>query len=291
MILNNDRLRVEIADLGTIYRGARFDWTGFITQVTLDGKHSFCTPESLVAGEGTGGIGLCNEFGIFRPIGYDDARPGEQFPKLGIGLLTKPDDKPHDFAAPYKIQPFPVRMKLEGGGVVYEVDPLPCRGYEAFLRKTIRLQDAALEISYELKNVGKWTIRTHEYNHNFIAIDGRPPGPRYRLRLPKHMAPFSIQSPLCMEGGEVCWCAGVGTPFLTSAPGPYPPIDGPFWELIRQPDGVGLRETVSVPAEHFAIWCTPHLIGPEVFITINLKAGAKMTWTRRYEFFAGVKAG
>jgi hypothetical protein len=35
VILSNDRLRVEIADLGTVYQGPRFDWTGFITQVTL----------------------------------------------------------------------------------------------------------------------------------------------------------------------------------------------------------------------------------------------------------------
>jgi hypothetical protein len=287
MILENERLRVEIADLGKVYGGARFDWTGFITQVTLDGKHSYCVPESLKAGEGTGGIGLCNEFGIFRPIGYDDARPGEKFPKLGVGLLTRPDAGPHDFAAPYAIEPFPMRMTGGADRVVYEVDPLPCRGYEARLRKTIQLAGAGFDVVYELENVGRWPIRTHEYNHNFVAIDGRPPGPGYSLRLPKGIVPIAVTPPLTLEGRDVLWSAGVTSPFLNPAPGPYPHVEGAFWELTRQPGGVGLREIVNFPPEHFAIWCTPHLIGPEVFIAINLKAGGRMSWTRRYEFFSG----
>src|SRR5688572_25534831 len=85
--LISDRLRVDIATPGSsTYAGSRFDWTGLITQVTLDGRHTFCGQEAT-DGTGTGGIGLCNEFGIFEPVGYDDARVGDQFPKLGIGLL------------------------------------------------------------------------------------------------------------------------------------------------------------------------------------------------------------
>jgi hypothetical protein len=285
VILHNDRLEVEIADLGTAYQGARFDWTGFITQVTLDQTHTFCAPESLRAGEGTGGIGLCNEFGIMKPIGYDDARPGEQFPKLGVGLLTKPDDAAHEFFRPYRIEPFAVRIKPEADRVVYDIEPLPCRGYEARLRKTVQLHDAAFDVVYELENVGARAIRTHEYNHNFIAIDGRPPGPGDLLRLAKDVALADVPPLLSIEGRDVRWRDKTPVPFLCPAPGPYPQIDGPFWELTYEPGGVGMRETVNVPAEHFGLWCTPHLVGPEVFVTIDLQPGARMTWTRRYGFF------
>ena len=41
ILLCSDRLAVAIARPGTIYRGTRFDWTGFITQVTLEEKHIF----------------------------------------------------------------------------------------------------------------------------------------------------------------------------------------------------------------------------------------------------------
>lgn len=105
--LSNDILTVEIADLGA-YKGTRFDWTGFITQVTLEqGKHMFCVPESLVPGQGTGGIGLCNEFSISRAIGYDDAEVGEWFPKPGVGLLQKQEDAP--IFLPEVIRSFPLR--------------------------------------------------------------------------------------------------------------------------------------------------------------------------------------
>src|SRR4030043_185045 len=88
--IHSDQLAVEIAQPGSLYSGPRFDWTGFITQVTLvspEGtRHTFCVPESLEPGKGTGGWGLCNEFGNDKAIGYTDAQPGAAFPKLGICL-------------------------------------------------------------------------------------------------------------------------------------------------------------------------------------------------------------
>ena len=48
--LHSDRLTVEIASPGTLYQGTRFDWTAFITQVTLDNQHTLCVPESYEPG-------------------------------------------------------------------------------------------------------------------------------------------------------------------------------------------------------------------------------------------------
>lgn len=45
--ISNQRLKVEIALPGTQYHYSRFDWTGFIVQITLDDKHTFCTSESF----------------------------------------------------------------------------------------------------------------------------------------------------------------------------------------------------------------------------------------------------
>ncbi len=286
MILHNDRLRVEIADLETVYKGSRFDWTGFITQVTLDQAHTFCAPESLQADEGTGGIGLCNEFGIFQPIGYDDAKPGEQFPKLGVGLLTKPDDAPYAFFLPYKIEPFPVQIKLEADRITYDIEPLPCRGYEARLRKMVQLSGTALDIVYELENVGTHPIRTHEYNHNFIAIDGHPPGPGYLFRLANGVNLIKVPPVLRVEGCELRWKENVTGPLASEATGPHNRIENPFWKLTYEPIGACVLSSVNVPVGYFNLWFTPRLICPEVFVTIDLKPGARTTWTRHYEFFS-----
>jgi hypothetical protein len=287
VILHSSRLAVEIADLGTTYQGTRFDWTGLITQVTLDGRHTFCQPESLVKGRGTGGIGLCNEFGVFYPVGYHDAEPGETFPKIGVGLLTRPTLDHHDFAINYEMKPFPVRVKQSDSRVVYEMDPLPCRGYETRLRKTVQLSESGIDIFYELKNVGTKAIHTHEYNHNFVSIDGSPSGPAYLLRLAKGIAfaPDEFSPLLTHSDGDVRWKSNVVENFLSPAPGAFK-VTGPAWELIHEPSGVGLRETVDFPIAHFGLWCAPHLIAPEVFITIDLSPGELQTWTRHYDFFA-----
>jgi hypothetical protein len=93
LTLFNPKLHVTIAHPDLVYTGLRFVWTGFIMQITLENKHTFCTPESLHSSEGTSGIGLCNEFGNLHALGYKEAQPQEQFMKIGVGLLRKPDEE------------------------------------------------------------------------------------------------------------------------------------------------------------------------------------------------------
>lgn len=51
--ISRGRLDVEITEPGERYSGSRFDWTGFVAQITLDGKHTFCGSESEVEGVGS----------------------------------------------------------------------------------------------------------------------------------------------------------------------------------------------------------------------------------------------
>lgn len=105
IVLSNERLSVEISYPGEKYNGSRFDWCGFITQVTLDGKHTFCVKESLDSRKGSGGCGLCGEFGIREPVGFDETPVGEYFPKIGVGLLKRPDMEDYDFFRKYEVKP------------------------------------------------------------------------------------------------------------------------------------------------------------------------------------------
>ena len=185
IVLRSDRLMVEIAQPGSVYSGTRFDWTAFITQVTLDKTHTFCVPESLTPGQGSGGVGLCNEFGIEEVIGYDEAQPGDPFPKLGIGLLARPDDAPYNFFRPYEIvAPFPIHVTTNATQATFIVEPLECRGYAVRLTKTVTVEGAGMTIAYALENVGEKPVVTTEYVHNFMGIDGLAIGPDYRLRMP-----------------------------------------------------------------------------------------------------------
>jgi hypothetical protein len=291
--LYSNRLEVEISQPGAAYSGTRFDWSSFVTQVTLDKKHTYCIPESLVPGQGSGGIGLCNEFGIDAPIGYDEAKPGDLFPKLGIGLLARLDKPDYSFWYPHQIaELFPVEISQSDHSVTFIVQPIDCRGFSVRLTKTLSVSEARLEVKYHLENTGSRQLNTNEYNHNFVAIDNQPMGPDYVLRMPfqiglEKLSEEQIRSAaaaLRIEGNEIRLRETPKNPFYCRPLG-FSRTDQPQWELVHMPSGAGLREIDDFTPIRIAIWGTTHVISAEIFIDIDLQPGAAMSWTRSYEFF------
>jgi hypothetical protein len=288
IVIRSDRLAVEIAAPGSVYNRTRFDWTGFITQVTLDGSHTFCVPEDYDPAKGTGGIGLCNEFGIEKAIGFDDAQPGQPFPKLGIGLLTRPDEQPYNFFRLYEItQRFPIHVETLPSQARFTVDPLDCRGYAARLTKAVSVEGNCLQISYHLENVGSRSIATHEYCHNFVGIDHQPVGPEYNLLLPY---PVTFEDTLKVNlevlninGQQISWKYTPEKPFYCRPQG-FALSDQPQWELTHTPSGASMREYDDFAPARVALWGAAHVISGEIFNDINLLPGQSQSWMRRYEF-------
>ncbi|WP_334073856.1 MULTISPECIES: hypothetical protein [Paenibacillus] len=288
--LKNEHLSIEIAEPG-VYRGARFDWTGFITGITLlNGNHTFCVPESLVPGRGTGGAGLCNEFGIETALGYDEIAAGGQFPKLGIGLLTRVDERKYEFFRDYPIRPFDVKVVRENKAcLTFHSLPKECNGFAASLSKRISVAGNRLEVAYSLRNTGTKVLSTEEYCHNFLGIDGHKIGRDYVLRFPFELTPTADEEQtmagLSFERGEVRFPDQPQSPFYFRLPGfeggRYPWI----WELLHEPSGTGVRELSQFPVSKAAVWGEGHVVSPEIFIKVELAPGEEQRWTRIYEFF------
>jgi hypothetical protein len=81
------------------YRGARFDWSGSIASLEAAG-HSyfgqwFANWGPHVHDSITGPVE------DYAPLNHTEAKPGETFVKIGIGVLRKIDDQPYRFTAPY----------------------------------------------------------------------------------------------------------------------------------------------------------------------------------------------
>lgn len=283
ILLKSPRLSVEIAPPGTMYQGSRFDWTAFITQVILDEQHTFAVPESLIPGQGSGGVGFCNEFGISEPIGYDDAAPGHHFPKLGVGLLRRPDDEAYNFFRPYEITPFPIRVETTDDRCVFTVDPLDCGGYAAGLTKSVTVHDNTLRIDYRLENVGQKPLRTTEYCHNFIGIDRQPVGPDYCLSFPYPVRLTETPGILDIHGESVSW-KGIPTEDFYFRPEDFSQTSPHRWELFHCPSGLQVTEESFFQPDLIAVWGKGHVISPEVFVRIDLKPGESMTWARQYSF-------
>lgn len=288
--LSNGILTVDIADIGE-YKGTRFDWTGFITQVTLaEGNHTFCVPESLKPGEGTGGRGLCNEFGISRAIGYDEAPIGGWFPKPGVGLLQKDDAQLYRFEKDYSVIPFTKEIEVEKEAVKYRVEPMECNGYAMQLTKTISLQGDQLKIQYDLHNLGDKPFETEEYIHNFIGIDGLPTGKDFELRLPGELKveePESSYTEKLLEvsNNRLTWNGNPDKAFYCKLGG-WEASQADFnWELIHKPSGTGVCESGDFPVARMALWGERHVISPEVFVNISVLPRQSKSWSRIYRFF------
>ncbi|HBR34930.1 MAG TPA: hypothetical protein DD734_09865 [Firmicutes bacterium] len=286
--LENNRLQVEIDEPGELYHGSRFDWTGFITQVTLDGQHTYCVPESLVPGQGSGGCGICNEFGIAEPLGYEDVAPGGYFPKIGVGLLKRPDQKPYDFFRPYEIIPFPVTVLKIPNGLKFLVEPLECNGYLFELEKTITIKENKLQIDYILSNRGAQAIRTTEYCHNFIGINRQSVGADYKLEFlySPQLVPADdpeTQEPLLINGREISWKFKPETDFYGSMQDFF--REQPHkWTLRHQPTKKAVSEESFFTPQRVALWGQGHVISPEVFIAIKVNPGERQQWSRNYTF-------
>ncbi|TYQ15464.1 UNVERIFIED_CONTAM: hypothetical protein Cloal_1918 [Acetivibrio alkalicellulosi] len=284
LILKNDRLKVEISYPGKQYTGSRFDWTGFITGVYLDNKYSFCAKESQIEGQGSGGIGFCNEFGINTPIGYNEIKPGEKFPKIGVGLLTRPDQSDYFFFDKYQVSPFDFTIFQDSNSITFVSQPKECNGYAVKMTKKLTLSQNTLTINYHLENTGSQEIITEEYCHNFISINNNLIGPGYVLRFPYNLIIKDLPNVLEFSGNEIRLTKKPSKDFNCQPKG-FDTVQNHYWELLYTPLKTGVREYSDFPLKYVALWGTTHVISPEVFIDVKIKPGKTQEWSRRYEFF------
>jgi hypothetical protein len=243
--------------------------------------------ESPVAGQGSGGIGLCNEFGIMTPIGFASTPVGENFPKLGVGLLHRADDKPYSFFRPYPITPFAMRWEAQAERAVTIVtEPAPCRGYAVRLRKEFVVEANRLDIRYRLENVGERPVATEEYTHNFLALNGAGIGPGYELETSFPLQFAALPEPLRqLAPGRLGFAAAPVKAFYGRIESPGAGANA-WWRLTHTPGSAWVRETLDAPLAPFALWGVSHTMSPEAFVQIDLAPGQTLTWQRRYEFGA-----
>src|SRR3954462_8843774 len=165
------------------YQGTRFDWSGVIRSLEANG-HSYYGPwftrrsdtvrdfiydgNDIVAGPCSSTMGPAAEF---RPLGYDAAKPGGTFVKIGVGMLKRTDDKAYDA---YRLYPIADHGKWsvnrKGDSIeILQILSDGSSGYGYEYRKTLRLINgkSEMELAHSLKNTGKNLIETQVYNHNF----------------------------------------------------------------------------------------------------------------------------
>ncbi len=191
------------------YRGTRFDWSGHIGEVRL-GKHRYFgiwrkphDPQNFEHG-----VGPCDEFGLEDPAGYSEAKPGESFLKIGVGVLRRADDKPYRFFENYEIvgrgkwQAYADEKRVrtvqtiddvDGWGIEYEKTIEAASNINRNKGPNAGKTEHTVTLSRRLKNIGKKRIQTTHYNHNFIRFDDEPVGSNYTMTVPRGLEIVAAQ--------------------------------------------------------------------------------------------------
>ena len=284
MTLHNTRLRIEVVEPGTAYIRTRFDWTGTCRQIALDGRVTYCSQEAIGEKKGTEGLGLCNEFGLHTPIGYDDANVGDYFPKIGVGFLEKINNASYDFFRDYPFEPAVTEHEQMSDDTVTFTQIANRDDWGWKLQKTLRVTGNRLTIAYDLSNTGKRPLKTEEYCHNFFAINSQAVGPDYQVQLPFQPKLDPVKGPIAVHGNTIM-LARIPETFFWAAQTDCSTLPDVVWKLVHAPSGHGMEVIEHFPLHAFQIWGMSHVISPELFIEIAVQPGGTQTWKRTYTFF------
>lgn len=278
--IQSARLKVVMAYPNTVYTGSRFDWSGFITQVYLDNKHTYCAYESTIPGFGTGGIGICN---AFDALGYEEAAVGEWFSKPGVGLLKKYEEAPYFFAKNYEIDPFEMTVTATSSSITFTTHPKDVNGYAYLLSKHIEVNENNMVIRYEMKNVGQKTIQIEEFTHNFLCLDNQVISEDYALGL-------SFEPSFEKECGNpilkdhcIQWPDAPKDDFFGHLYGFGDKVDQ-SWKLSLISSKTSVTEICHFPIKTFNFWGTPTVVSPEAFIGLTISPNETKKWQRTYVF-------
>lgn len=274
------------------YRGTRFDGSGAFKSLEWAGhryveqwfeKYDPKTHDAI--------NGPVEEF---VALGHAEARVGETFVKIGVGVLRRPDEKTYTFSRTYDVVD-PGRWSVETASdrVEFRHELADSTGYAYRYAKTVRLTPGKPELVLEhrLENRGRKPIETSVYNHNFFIIDHQPTGPGVEIRFP-----FAVQtgagqgfgSLIRAEGNQLVYARDLAKGETVYSPGlhGFGPTarDYEFWMENRK-TGAGLRATGDQPLEKLVFWACATTSCPEPYLRLSIPPGEVATWKISYDFY------
>lgn len=289
ILLQNNSLQVHIEPPQSGYLSSRFDWTGKIIKVLFKDSPVTGVERPEWSDLPVGGKGLFNEFGMNKPVGFEETAIGDWFQKIGVGLLKK-EEAQYIFNKDYQVRPATFSFKQEDQKLTIHCESEQVNGYAYHLEKTIALVDRQIIISYQLHNTSEKAIITDEYTHNFLAIDQGLMGRDYQLSFPFTIQPDAFGETVNpeekLEVGQKDF-RFTGTPeeqfFFSNLSGNQ--SVAARWELRHHTSRLGIRERGSFLTSSVNLWGWKHVISPELFFEVAVEAGELCEWTRKYEVF------
>lgn len=292
--ISNDEIEAYLCVANThseqYYRGVRFDPTGVILSLRAQGHVYFGGVYQVHKPEHYDSIsGPVEEYLV---VGYDDAKVGEDFLKIGVGMLEKDSNEKYTFRGNYKLKNAGVRsVKVSADAVEYTQKMSDKSGYGYILKKRVYLEKSSLVVEHTLKNIGTKTLDSNVYSHGFYTIDNATVDEsvlvKYNFKLDCPQAYIS-KGLAKIEGNEIRYlrlaknymervsidniqCAGT--------------LEENCMEVHFGNVGAGVRVRGDKPLLKSVYWSNDKMICPEPFIKIDLKPNEEMSWKFTYDFF------
>ncbi len=286
------------------YRGTRFDHAGVFGHVEFaghkifgpwKGSHDPTNHDDIV--------GPCDEFGIEKALGYDDAKVGGTFLKIGVGVLERPKEEKYSFANKYKVvKPLEWKVsEVEGATIPIQIwgAEQSANGYGYRFTKVLTahenprrvVRSPVIRLEYVLKNTGEKRITTDFYNHNFFNVDADPIGPNYSFAFPVDVKAKDLKGKFgdLVELNDKAFRFKDKLPsgeFVMAELTGFDPKDEKHrtFEMRHKPSGVTVKVQHSYPFAKFNVWGIKTTICPEPYMAIDLKPGEEMKWSITYTF-------
>ena len=288
-VLKNKKLEIYVDAPSENYNCTRFDWTGKISKVRFQNISVTTVENTNLINTACFGKGLFNEFGIDTPLGFNETAIGGWFHKIGIGLLKKEDDH-YLFHKKYAVKPANFAVFSKANKVIITCVSEAVNGYSYELTKEIELHHSSFTVKYTLHNTGEKEIVTDEYVHNFMAINNASIGKDYELSFPFKLQPMFFDETVNTEQKVTIGSNRITfeeTPkeqfFFSNLSGGK--LENAAWTLLNSNTKIGIQETGNFQTNKMNVWGWGHVISPELFFKINIKAGKALEWTRTFEVF------
>lgn len=287
------------------YRGSRFDWSGVISRLDFKGHNYFGVwfpdydPRLHDAITGPVEEFRSGSTGLGSGVGYDEARPGGFFLKVGVGVLKKPDDKPYTFVRSYDIVNSGMWTSRPGRDrVEFQQDLKDDSGYSYSYKKIVRLapHKPELILEHSLRNNGKKLIETDVYDHDFYVLDAQPTGPGTRIIFafkpePTQEAGWSgpqLDGKAEVHGNEIDYVRELRDGHDTASSLLKGFSDNAKDNDIRVENaraGIGVREVGDQPMVRLNLWSIRTTVCPEAYIHLRVAPGEEKRWKIRYIFY------
>ena len=257
------------------YLGTRFDRAGVFGSLKLYGRE-FCAPW-LEADEPLRHDNVQGPAEEFGEAFFDEAKPGETFLKIGVGLLVRPDDAPYDHFRLYEVADAGRRENTLKGRVLTMRHVLD--GVYDYSKVITLGKLGEMTIAHMLTNTGSRVVSSHIYNHNFFTFNSFSIRSGREVEFPyivtgvwREAYDSVLETPARNIGftrklrkGESVFCGGLHSLFDEKSPYDF--------RILHRGTGMAVQVNSPAPYDRANFWANHRVACFEPFVDFRIAPG------------------